>query len=351
MVHKVNIEIMVDTNANSRKIDGDYETVREMAEQQEAGHARTIREFRDYMRQARAVGVEYEVTQRDTAQIFHEKTNLFTPKLAALAGKPIYPDFVRENLEAGHYHVEPPRHGEDAYYDALQTFLTTILPDKAPEDMEKLESIPPVPGKDASEGELKAYHEKRGLVLQELYGDHMVGLSGKYRKSKQYRDAFDEYREVRFNAGEVTAINFLRDHPHPPEGERTAFVFVGSDKWANQEMAKARKQMRREDEGKFEVFVVEPEKFRGLMEQVIRDVEKSNPEMRDLRKASFRELAYIDGDSPTMQADARLPHHAAQPMQDTAHRAVVKPVSDEAKAFSSFVSRLSQEDRGSDRSR
>lgn len=336
MTHKVNIEIMVDTNANSRKLDGEYDSLREMAEQQAVGQDRAIREFRDYLRQARRRGVEYEVTQRDTAQIFHEKTNLMTPELAAQAGIEIRPDFVRENLEQGHYRVEPPIHGEEAYYDALQTFLGRILPAKAPEDVEKLEAITP---------------ENRGLVLQELFREHMMGLSGKYRNGK-YRKDFDAYREVRFNAGEVTAINFLRSYPHPPEGERTAFVFVGSDQWANEEMAKARRGMRKEDEGKLEVFVVKPEQFRGLIEQVIRDIEREHPEMRAVRRSSFRELAYIDGDI------APPPHEGAEMRRPDLQHAVARTTSPrkqeasvEAQAFSSFVTRLEGEGRDSSRSR
>jgi hypothetical protein len=325
---KVNIEIMVDTNANSRKMDGEYESIRELVEHQDAGQNRAIREFRAYMREARVRGIDYDVVQRDTAQLFHEKTHLMTPELAKEAGHEIWPDFLRENLEQGHYHVEPPIHGEEKYYDALQTFLARILPEKAPEDVAKLESITP---------------ENRGLVLQDLYLTHMTDLSGKFRNGK-YKKDFEEYRETRFNAGEITAVNFLRNHDLPPEGERTAFVFVGSDKWANEQMQKARKHLRREDKDRFEVFVAEPQQFRGLMEHVIRDIEKDNPEMRDLRRSSFRELAYIDGDlMPSAVVDSQQGELGKQAAQQV--RMPKAPISDEARAFTSFVTRLQQEDR------
>lgn len=328
MTHKVNIEIMVDTNANSRKMDGEYESVRELVEQQDAGQSRAIREFRAYMREARVRGIEYDVVQRDTAQLFHEKTHLMTPELAKEAGREIWPDFLRENLEQGHYQVEPPIHGEEKYYDALETFLARILPDKAPEDMAKLESITP---------------DNRGLVLQELYQSHIMQLPGKYRKG-EYKDDFEAYKDTRFNAGEVTAIHYLKNHPLPPEGEQTAFVFVGSDKWANEQMEKARKHLRKEDRGRFEVFVAAPEQFRGLMEHVIRDIEKDNPEMRDLRRASFRELAYIDGDMLPSALVDNQPRGMGKPDAQMAHMPKA-PITDQARAFTSFVTRLQQEER------
>lgn len=321
MADKVNIEVMIDTNANSRKMDGQYDDLREKADQQDADHEQTIREFRDYMSKAgQSSQTSYEITQRDTAQIFHEKTNLMTPELADKGGYEVYPRFLRENLEQGHYHVEPPVHGEEAYYDALEGFLREILPKKAPEDLRRLD---------------KVTDDTRGLVLQDMYQDHMIALPKKYRKG-QYREAFKEYREVRFNAGEETAINFLRDHPLPPEGERTAFVFVGSDNWANEEMAKARKG--KDDEGKMEVFVVSPEKFRKLMEQVIRDVEREQPEMRNVRK-SYQSLARIEGDE--LQQDSAS--YAMQNEQIAAAPKMEVNVSPkEARAFSSFVNRLQQ---------
>lgn len=322
MTHKVNIEIMVDTNANSRKIDGQYDDLRDMVEQQESGSQRAIREFRDYLSKAKRAGVQYDVTQRDTAQIFHEKTNLMTPELAAEAGITIKPDFVRTNLEEGHYRVEPPVHGEEEYYDALTKFLKKILPEKAPQDLSKLEAMTP---------------ENRGLVLQGMYQDHMMGLPGKFRNGA-YKKDFDEYRETRFNAGEVTAINFLRNHPLPADGERTAFIFVGSDNWANEEMAKARQG--KDDEGKFEVFVVPPQQFRQMMEQVIRDIEKENPDMRELRK-SYRELAEIEPAVPNLKYSARMQGEEAP-----------KPeASPTAKAFSSFVTRVENDNRNTSISR
>lgn len=310
MSGKVNIEVMIDTNANSRRIDKQYDGIRDVAEgtESDAANVQALREFRDYLGKAgQRSRTRFEVTQRDTAQIFHEKTNLMTPELAAQAGYEIRPDFVRENLEQGHYHVEPPIHGEDRYYDALETFLRKILPEKHPVDLPRLDAMTA---------------DTRGLVLQDMYLDHMVGLPTTFREGKFAAD-FAEYRETRFNAGEETAINFLRDHPLPPEGERTAFVFVGSDKWANSEMGKAR--AGKDDEGRFEVFVVSPKKFRGLMEQVIRDVEREQPEMRELRK-SYRQLSQLQ--APDAKAAAR-------------GRVATDP---EAQAFAGFVTRLMQEE-------
>lgn len=314
MPAKLNIEVMIDTNANSYRMDKMFDHFREAAESEDMAQMRLISEFRDYLGKAgRRRGVQIEVMQRDTAQIFHEKTNLMTPGLAAQAGHVIKPDFLRENLEAGHYTVEPPVHGEEEYYSALEGFLHKILPEKAPQDMARLDAITP---------------ETRGLVLQELYLDHMAQLPEEFRKGP-YEQAFRDYREVRFNAGEETALNFLRGHELPPKGEQTAFIFVGSDRWANEEMAKVRDGMG--DEGQLEVFTVSPAKFRQLMTQVLRDVERDQPEMREVRK-SYRSLRNLD--APDIKASARGMRRAAPDSEPTA---------EEAKAFSGFVMRLMQE--------
>jgi hypothetical protein len=336
MVSKVNIEVMIDTNANSRALDEVYDGLREVADQQEqeSTHSRTIREFRDYLQKANYKSrTSYEVTQRDTAQIFHEKTHLFTPELAAKGGFEIFPRFVRENLDQGHYHVEPPVHGEQEYYTALETFLKTILPQKAPEDAERLENVSP---------------ENRELLLQSLYRDHMMQLPQKYRRG-QYADAFTQYREVRFNAGEETAIHFLRNHELPPEGERTAFVFVGSDQWANKEMARARKG--KDDQGRFEVFVVSPDNFHSLIEQVIRDIERDQPDMRQVRQ-SYRELSRMNsepaGKQPVAGSRFLMSSLVAQdaPLLPAMKGSSVP--SREARAFADFVlqSRAADKDSG-----
>lgn len=266
---KVHIEVMIDTNVNSRNLDGDFKTVRELLE------------FRDYMAVAgRLDGVDYEVTQRDTAQIFHEKTSCITPELAKEAGIEIYPSFVRENLESGVYHVEPPIHGEDEYYRALAKYFLKILPEKAPHELRNRKLSKP--------------EDFTPRDLQDLYREHMgPNLERKYRQGK-YASAFEAYHEVRFNAGEETAINFLRNHPHPPAGERTAFIFVGADKWANESMGKAR--AGKADQGKFEVFVGGANQFRQIIDKIVREVEKQHPELRHLRHSNFRELSQLGGD-------------------------------------------------------
>lgn len=318
MASKLNIEVMIDTNANSHKMDKVFDHFREAAESEDVAQMRLIREFRDYLGKAgRRRGVDIEVTQRDTAQIFHEKTNLMTPELAAQAGHVIKPDFLRENLQEGHYTVEPPVHGEDEYYKALEGFLRKILPEKAPQDVAKLDAMT---------------DKTQGLVLQEMYLDHMVALPGKFREGR-YEKAFHDYREVRFNAGEETALNFLREHELPPKGEQTAFIFVGSDRWANKEMAKVRDG--KDDEGRLEVFAVSPGKFRQLMAQVVRDVERQQPDMRSLRK-NYSALRDIDkGD---IKASARGMRRS-------------EPTAEEAKAFSGFVMRLMDEAPETERSR
>lgn len=340
MVSKVNIEVMIDTNANSRRLDDVYDGLREAADQQESSDSRALSEFRDYLKQANQRGrTRYEVTQRDTAQIFHEKTNLMTPELAKQAGQKIYPRFVRENLEQGHYHVEPPIHGEEEYYDALETFMKAILPEKSPEDAERLAKVAP---------------QDRVLLLQELYLGHMAstpltdwkGLPRQYRTGK-YEQAFADYREVRFNAGEITAMNFLRNHPLPPEGERTAFVFVSSDQWANEEMAKARQG--KNDQGRFEVFTVSPNNFRQLIEQVIRDIERDQPDMRHVRKA-YRELSRITDEGPAHDVFSQGKDNGGLSgvMKATGIAAAPAPrpaVAPEARKFADFVSRVAATER------
>lgn len=100
---------------------------------------------------------------------------------------------------------------------------------------------------------------------------------------------------MRFNAGEVTAIEYLKNHPLPPEGERTAFLFVGKDRWANQEMNKTREGI--DGEGRFEAFGVHPKTFNKLMGEIIREVERTQPHMRKARQ-SYALLSQIDVEEP-----------------------------------------------------
>lgn len=308
MPQHVTIEIMVDTNANSRKLNREYEELRE-----DRHFNKAIGEFRDYLSHARLPGLRHAVSQRDTAQLFHEKTNLMTPELAKEAGITIKPDFLRANLEQGHYHVEPPIHGEEEYYDALTTFLRRILPDKAPQDMAKLDGMTP---------------ENRGAVLQELFRAHMMPLPDRYRKGAYRRD-FERYHDVRFNAGEETAFHYLQSMDCPPEGERKAFVFVGSDREANENMARAREG--KNDEGRLETFVVSPAKFRQLMAQVIRDIERARPEMRQYRQR-YEILSKID----TATVEQKPGSYAIRLRDEVAE------VSKEAQSFSDFVTRTAQ---------
>lgn len=291
MAKKVNIEVMIDTNANSRVLDDQFRGLHNglddgtpSAQQSEDSRSgdklvRSLREFKSYLEQVKRVtGVEYEVTQRDTAQIYHEKTNTFTPELAKKAGIPIKPDFLRENLEGGLYYVEPPIHGEEIYYAALRKMVYMIQEDKKPGALKK-------------EGINKP--EDIGTErLQGLYREHMMQLpeQSKYRQESPFRQEFERYHEVRFNQGEETAITFLKNHPLPPEGERTAFVFVGKDNYANESMAKARKGKEKQDNGKLETFVTGPRQFMDMLKSVIRSIEQEHPQTRHLR-ASLKELA------------------------------------------------------------
>lgn len=288
---KVNIEVMIDTNANSRVLDDQFRGLRdELDDGVPTAHSdddsragdkvtRALKEFRSYLQQVKRVtGVDYEVTQRDTAQIFHEKTNTFTPELAKKAGIPIKPDFLRENLESGFYHVEPPIHGEEVYYAALRKMVFMIQEDKEP-------------GKLKKEGIHK--HQDIGEErLQGLYREHMMQLpeQSKYRQSPPFKQEFARYHKVRFNQGEETAITFLKNHPLPSEGERTAFVFVGKDNYANESMATARQGQEKQDAGKFDTFVTGPRQFSQMLKGVIRSIEQEYPQTRKLR-ASLRELA------------------------------------------------------------
>jgi len=288
---KVNIEVMIDTNANSRVLDDQFrglrdelddgvsDTSRDDATRGGDKVTRALKEFRSYLQKVKRVtGVDYEVTQRDTAQIFHEKTNTFTPELAKKAGIPIKPDFLRENLESGLYHVEPPIHGEEVYYAALRKMVYMIQEDKEP-GLLKREGI----SKPDDIGDER---------LQGLFREHMMQLpvTSKYRQEKPFKAEFERYHEVRFNQGEETAITFLKNHPLPPEGERTAFVFVGKDNYANESMATARKGQEKQDDGKLDTFVTNPRQFTQMLRAVIRSIEQEYPQTRNLR-SSLRELA------------------------------------------------------------
>lgn len=290
MPGKVNIEVMIDTNANSRVLDDQFRGLRDelddgvfssLKNEEKQGDkvTRALKEFRSYLQKVKRVtGIDYEVIQRDTAQIYHEKTNTFTPELAKKAGIPIKPDFLRENLESGLYQVEPPIHGEEVYYAALRKMVYMIQEDKAP-------------GKLKREGISKP--EEIGIQrLQGLFREHMVnlGVDSKYRQESPFKEEFAAYHKVRFNQGEETAITFLKTHPLPPKGERTAFIFVGKDNYANESMATARKGQEKQDAGKLDTFVTGPRQFTQMLKGVIRSIEREYPQTRNLR-SSLRELA------------------------------------------------------------
>lgn len=334
-MERFHIEVMVDTNANSRDIDEEFKTFLPDADQDSF-----LPDLREYLKViGQVTGVEYVVTQRDTAQIFHEKTNLFTPELAEEAGIPIMPTFIAQNLyrvdaegnESGFYHVEPPIHGEDVYYDALETYLGKILPAKDPAAFKTLKAMTP---------------ESRPLVLQGLYRDHMMGLPKQYRQGK-YQEAFKTYRKTRFNAGEDTAVNFLKDRDLPPAGEKRAFIFVGEDKLANKRMLAARDG--KDDTGRMEVFVVRANQFRGLMEQVVHQIEAEHPECRNVR-SYFDTLKDLESAPMREPADQGLTGRLLPGARYAKARVdVAAPVGEEdaqKQRFADFVAKQRQFDGG-----
>ena len=275
------IEVMVDTNAHGREMDADIKMVRQLLE------------FRDYMHAAsQVVGMNYEVSIHDTAQIFHEKCSALTPELAAEAGLKL-PRMMEANLKSGIYHVEPPVHGEDEYYTALATFFLAILPDIDPQAL-----------KDRN---LKKPEDFTPRDLQDLFIKHLRSGNWKERfNGTKHEPAFRAFHKVRFNAGEETAINYLRTHPYAPNGERTAFLFVGSDKWANKTMATARSETNEADRGRFEVFVGGPHQFKQMIERVVLNVEGKHPELKQIRRARFQSLTSLMDESRALADIAPL---------------------------------------------
>lgn len=270
----VQIEVMIDTNVHSREMSAATKSFHELAE------------FRDYMRIAGEVtGEEYNIVQRDTAQIFHEKTNLLTPELAAQAGIPILPAFIAASLhrvgpdgkEEGFYYVEPPIHGEAEYYVLLRE---TVFKMQQRKDASVLKQKGITKPEDIDD-----------LTLQQMFRDHIPGLPGD--SPIRQEPWFKHYAKNRFNYGEVTAANYVREHPLPDEGDRKAIVFVSADRGAKRNMAKAR--AGKNDKGRLKVDIVSAKSFRQFMEEVIREVEKEHPEMKAVR-AGYSELNVIDGD-------------------------------------------------------
>lgn len=283
MAKRVTIEFIFDRNVNSELNDTLFHMLRSGVADDDPNKRRTLQaqleEMNAYLNDVtRVTGTEYRIIQRDTTQLFHEKTNLFTPELAHARNRDIKPDFLGENLAEGHYVVEPPVYGEQEYYDALKQFLYAILPEKDPEDLLTLKM---------------AKGQEELLVMQDLFWQHVRKLPNEYREGR-YEMAYEKYRSARFNAGETSVANFISHRPEPPEDERLAVVFVGRDQGAIQQVVLAAAD--RESSQRMEVFAVYPRQFRELMGELIRQIENKHPEMAEFRKEypNLREVPVPD---------------------------------------------------------
>lgn len=278
MTGTVHIEVMIDTNANSRRIRQQFEEMRDGVWSETMVVNQQVEDFRTYLQRVQKVtGMAFELTQRDTAQIFHEKTHTLTPELAKQAGIVIYPDFVRKTVESDYYHVEPPIYGEEKFYAALRRFAYIIQEDKAP-------------GKLAAEGYSRP-EDIDLLRLQSLYREHFCKIDDKYR-NRPFKAEFDQYQSVRFNCGETTAVEFVKAHPYPPTGDKTAFLFISDDKDAKWRIRNARRGKGKKDANKLDVYVLSPRDFLAMVQEVVSQVEAQHPERAALRDdlPSFRSL-------------------------------------------------------------
>lgn len=270
MTKEVHVVVMFDANSHSGQAENRYQHIRNSINragwenEDEAHPLKQGMETLLEMAQEEFPEMDFIVEQWDTAQLYHEKNghNFLLPQLAkGFVGEgnranDIGRDVLSRNLRAGHYHVLPPLYGEEEYYDAVATFLQAL------------------PIQDSERETLSGWNDmdviEKAKTLQPLYLAYMNPIPPRYRGG-EYLKAFKAYHTVRFNAGEATVENFLKEF-EPDSNARTAFVFVSLDREALKRVHEARRG--RDDKGSFMVFAVKPNQFLSMVRQLKRDMQQ-----------------------------------------------------------------------------
>lgn len=318
---KVHIKIIVDAEADGAEMDS---KIRALSQVLEASGPRTENNFNKFRSYFSGIthhsGVEYDVSQWDTAQSFLDKTGFLTPETATASGAS-----VRTSLS-----VLPPTEEDIAYRKTLRNLFFDIEQERQKDAAEseqryeqrKLEiqkrkerrpgyKPPAVPEQVEVKAE-SAPQEPRftrpedidSAELQKLYRKNLSTLpkDSKYRQYPQFRAAMEERARLAF----TSVFDHIAEHPLPPEGEKTVFLYVGADGNTNDVMQAARSGKEAQDAGRFELHATTPRNFRKAVQNIVSAIEKEQPERVAFRVDPFEEQS----------KSKRRPSRVQQPVEE-----------------------------------